>query len=324
MESSAPKRAPASGVVRSCLPWVGVYFGLALALGVWFSIGFPERPPNESPRLPPVPYRLSLAFGAGLIGGIPGILALMGLDGVRSRLLERTRLRRAAAATIPVDGVFQPFFGRVVASGPMLVAPLSGRECLLYHYKAYHSSGGRNSTTVTDAEGYALTPSQLDTIAGRVHLLSYLEPDFGEESLDAESARARLRNYLPTVELFRPSLDLARNFREAAAQLLDDDGTIRSDQGHPDAPESARGFSEQIVQHGDEVAVFGMYSAARQAVVPDPAGFISHEARVRKGSLARISRGFAWQAVASGVVGALFGAALAGWIYAFFRFAPTY
>lgn len=311
-------------MLATCLPLLGIYFGLALALWVWFSIGFPEAPPNTSPRLPPLPYRLALALGAGLIGAFPGALALAGFDGVRSRLLERARLLRAAGATVPVDGAFQPFFGRIVASGPMLVAPLSGRECLLYHYKAYHSSGGSHSTTVTDAEGYALTPSHLDTIAGRVHLLSYLEPDFGEESLDAKSARARLRNYLPTVELFRPSLDLARNFREAAAQLLDDDGTIRSDQGHPDASESASGFSEQIVQHGDEVAVFGMYSAARQAVVPDPAGFITHEARVRKGSLARISRGFAWQAVASGVVGTLFGTALAWWIYAFFRFAPSY
>lgn len=324
MDSSAPKRKPSSGVLATCLPLVGIYFGLALALGVWFSIGFPEAPPDTSPRLPPLPYRLALAFGAGLIGAFPGALGLAGFDGVRTRLLERARLLRAAGATIPVDGAFQPFFGRIVGSGPMLTAPLSGRECLLYHYEAYHSSGGSHSSKVTDAEGYALTPSHLDTFAGRIHLLAYLEPEFDPESLDAEPARARLRSYLQAVEPFRPSLDLTQNFREAAAHLLDDDGTIRFDQGHPGASESARGFSEQIVQHGDEVAVFGMYLAERQGIVPDPAAFISHEARLRKGSLRRLARGFAWQAVASGVVGTLFAAALAWWIHAFFRFAPSY
>ena len=324
MDSTTPERRPSSGVLATCLPLVGIFFGLALALGMWFSIGFPEAPPDTSPTLPPLPHRLALAFGAGLIGAFPGALALAGFDGVRTRLLERARLMRAAGATIPVDGAFQPFFGRIVASGPMLTAPLSGRECLLYRYEAFHSSGGSHSSKVTDIEGYALTPSHLDTIAGRIHLLAYLEPEFGAESLDAEPARARLRSYLPAVELFRPSLDLTRKFREAAAYLLDDDGTIRFDQGHPDAPNSARVFCEQIVQHGDEVGVFGMYSAERQGIVPDPAGFITHEARVRKGPLRRLARGFAWQAVGSGVAGALFGAALAGWIYAFFRFAPSY
>jgi len=324
METSPTTRAPASGLKRSCLPWVGVYFGLALLLGVWFSFRFPEAPPDVSPRLPPLSYRLALAFGAGLIGAIPGALALAGFDGVRTRLLERARLVKAAAATFPVDGAFQPFFGRIVASGPMLVAPLSGRECLLYHYEASHSSGGSRSSKVTDAEGYALTPSHLDTLAGRIHLLAYLEPEFTPERLDAEAALERLRRYLPTAQRFEPSLDFGRNYREAKEYLLDSDGTIRFDHGRLDATETAKSFDEQIVQHGDEVAVFGMYSAERQGIVPDPAGFISHQARLRKGSLSRLARGFVGQAVLSGVVGLLFAAAFGWWVYAFFQSAASF
>ena len=322
MASTPQRRSPFSGLGRTCLPWLVGFFGLAAALGVWFAIRFPDAPPDTSPRLPPLPYRLVLSFGAGLIGAIPGTLALMGFDGVRTRLAERLGLMRAAGPKVPVDGAFQPFFGRIVTEGPMLVAPLSGRECLLYRYEATESAGSRS--TVNAADGYALTPSHLDTAAGRIHLLAYMDLEFNAESLDAESARERLRTYLPTVQLFKPALDPMRTLRETERHVLDDDGSIRFDHGLPDAAETATGFSERIVQHGDEVAVFGMYSAQRNGIVPDPAAEIPHRARLRKGSLPRLARGFVVQAVASGAVGLLFAGALWLWIHAFFRNASSF
>ncbi len=275
--------------------------------------------------MPPLPLRLALAFGAGLIGAIPGGLAIAGLGGARTRLRQRAQLLAAAGPPkVPEDGEFGPFFGRLVATGPTLVAPLSGRRCAMYRYQAAHSSGGSHSSEVVDVEGYALTPSHLDTLAGRIHLFAFMEAEFTPDTLDPEPARERLRAYLPTVELFQPSLDLMRNYRENEKQVLDADGSIRFDHGRPDGVETARYFHEHIVEPGDEVAVFGLYSAARQGIVPDPADEIRHRARLRKGPLRRLARGFVLQALASAIVGLLFAAAFGFWIRLFFRSAATF
>ncbi len=322
METLPRKVNPFGGILRGCLPWIFGFLGLALGLGVWFALRFPEAPAGTSPSLPPLPYRFALAFGADLIGAVPGILALMGFDGVRTRMRERSALLRAAGPKVPIDGAYQPFFGRVGSERPSLVAPLSGRECLLYSYEATESAG--RGSTVKAVEGFAMTPSHLDTVNGRVCLMAYMELDFKADSLDADPARERLRAYLPTADLFKPSLDLGRTLAETQKHVLDDDGSIRYDTGLPDAAETATWFHERVVQDGDEVAVFGMYSARRQAIVPDPAAEIPHRARLRKGSLPRLARGFVGQAVASGLVGLLFAAGLGFWIWLFFRHAWSF
>jgi hypothetical protein len=84
MDTGTEKQGTNPGVKRGCLIWAGLFFLVAFSLGLWFLIYFPEAPPNTSPRLPPLPYRAILAFGAGLIGAIPGIIALMALDGIRT------------------------------------------------------------------------------------------------------------------------------------------------------------------------------------------------------------------------------------------------
>ena len=183
---------------------------------------------------------------------------------------------------------------------------------------------GQSSSKITDAEGYALTPSYLDTFAGRVQLLAYLELETKPDLLEPESARERLRSFLPTVPLFQHTLDLMRTYRESTKNLLDSDGTIHFNSGQPNAADTAKTFEEQIAQHGDQVAVFGLYSAERGGIVPDPGDEIGHRARLRKGSLQEIARGFVNQAIVSGIVGFLFAAALFFWIRAFFRHAPDF
>jgi hypothetical protein len=324
MDTGTQKQGTNPGVKRGCLIWVGLFFLVAFSLGLWFLIYFPEAPPNTSPRLPPLPYRAILAFGAGFIGAIPGIFALAALDGIRSKIRERTSLLKASTGTAPEDGLYQTFQGRILATGPMLVAPLSGRECLLYHYKATKGTNSRNSQEVTHAEGYALTPSYLDTPRGRIRLYAFMELELPEELVDTDPARKRLAGFLPTVELFKPSWDLMAHYRETQKHLLDSDGIIQFHKGQANAAETAADFREQIVQHGDEVAVFGLYSAARGGIVPDPGEEILHRARLYKGSLPQMARGFTRQAVVGAFFGILFAAALWGWIYLFFKHVAEY
>lgn len=326
MDTGTPKRGTNLGLKRNCLVLVGVYFLLASALGLWFLICFPEAPPNVSPRLPPLPYRIILAFGAGLIGAIPGILVLGFLDGMRTRLKERASVLKATAGSIPADGRYQTFYGRILATGPMLTAPLSGRTCLLYQYKVTKGTDTRGSMEVTYAEGYALTPSYLESPSGRILLNAYMEPEFPADRIDMDEGRKRIGAYLSAAKTVSLSTwGLKENYRKIREHLWgDSDGTIRFDSGLPDRAVEATNFSEQIVQHGDEVAVFGFYSAAQGGIVPDPDEEILHMARLRKGSLSQLAGGFVRQAMVSASAAIFFAAILLGWIYWFFRNAAEF
>lgn len=307
-----------------CLASFAVYAIVAVGFAVWFFVHFPEAPPNVSPRLPPLPLRAAGAAGWALVCAIPAFLGLAGLDGIRTRLRERAQLTAAGGGQQPRDGVVQPFVGHMVARGEPLTAPLSKRECLLYHYETSHSSGGKSSSKVTDAEGYALAPASIETRAGLVELRAYLDLDFSPDTLDDEPSRERLSAYQRTATLYQPTINLMRNYRESQSYLLDDDGAIRYDHGSQDSAKHSTRFEEHVVKHGDEVVVFGLYSTARGAIVPDPESEVMHRARLRMGKVNQVARRLVFQAVVSGAVGV---ALLAGavWLFRlFFSEAATF
>jgi hypothetical protein len=195
----------------------------------------------------------------------------------------------------------------------------------MYHYAATHVGSGKSATRVTDAEGYALSPCAIDTTAGRVEVRAYLEPEFTADCVKDPAVRDRLTAHQRISTLTQPGLDFAANYREAKTHLLDDDGSIRFDHGVEGDLGQATRFEEHILQDGDEMAIFGMYSAERRAIVPDPEHELVNMARVRKGSLRSLSRGFVWQAVGSGLAGTLFAAITAGAVWLVFnRFLSTF
>jgi hypothetical protein len=305
--------------MKYCLSLIGVYIATSLALAAWFFVAYPEAPPDTTPRFPPLEYMAATSTAAGFGCGIPAFLALAGFDGIRMRLKERRRIVSAAGFREPQDRSIEPFFGRIVGCGTALTAPLTGRPCVMYHYAATHMSSGRSSTRVIDAEGYALSPCAVDTTAGPVDVRAYLEPEFAADQVDDPAIRDRLTAYQRTSTLTRQGINLAANYREAREHLLDDDGSIRYDHGFEGDLGQTTLFEEHILQDGDEVAIFGMYSAERRAIVPDPEHELMHMARVRKGSLQKLSRGFVWQAIGSGLVGLLFAAITAGAVWVVFN-----
>jgi hypothetical protein len=300
-----------------CLASFAVYAVVAVCFATCFFVRFPEAPPDVSPRLPPLPLRAAGTVGWGLVCAVPTCLGLAGLDGIRIRLRERARLMAAAGGQRPRDGVVQPFVGRMVGRGSTLRAPLSERECLLYHYEASHPSGGKSSNKTKDAEGYALAPASIETPAGPIELRAYLELELSPDTLEDEPSRERLSAYQRTATLYQPTANLMRNYRESETYLLDDDGAIRYDHGSQDSAARSTRFEEHVVQHGDEIVVFGLYSAARDAIVPDPESEVMHRARLRKGKAGRVARGLAFEAIGSGAVGV---ALLAGaaWLFRLF------
>jgi hypothetical protein len=286
-----------------CLASFALYMIMAVALATWFFVHFPEAPPNVSPLLPPLPLRAAGAMGWALVCAIPAFLGLAGLNGLRTRLRERAKMVAAARGKRPRDGVVQPFVGYMVARGEPLTAPLSKRECLLYRYEVSHSSGGKSSSKVTDAEGYALAPSSIDTPAGVVELRTYLDLEFSPDTLENEPSREQLSAYQRTATLYQPTVNLMRNYQVSQSYLLDDDGAIRYDHGSQDSAAKSTLFEEYVVQQGNEVVVLGLYSAARGAIVPDPKNEVMHRARLCKGKVNQVARRLMFQAIASGVVG---------------------
>lgn len=300
--------------MKTCLTWLALYVALSCAMALCFLVAYPEAPPNTTPRLPPLAFRAAASLGAGFVCGIPAFLALAGFDGVRTRLRERRLVVAGSRAVEPRDGRIQPFVGRISGRNA-LTAPLTGRNCVMYHYSATHMS---SKSRVTDAEGYALSPCSIDTAGGRFDVRAYLEPEFSGDAVDLDAARASLTAYQQTAALTQQGLDFAKNWAESKAQLLDDDGSIRYDHGFAGDLGHTTLFEEQVLQDGDEAAIFGRYSAERRAIVPDPQHAVLHMARLRKGSAADIARGFVLQAMLSGFVAVMFAAATVGLVGMFY------
>jgi hypothetical protein len=309
---------------------VAAYLLLAAGLAAWFFVRFPS-PAN--PALPaPVPSRFWLAFGGAAIGAIPAVVALTQIHSVVVRLKERSQLLRSAEGRPAVDGESGAFYGPIFREGPSLTAPLSGRDCVLYRYRVTHlesrksvrrDSPSNPSSEVTDAEGFAMTPSAIQTAAGVVELRTFVKLEFNADRLLFEEVGPHVDAYLAATR-FRGRGSLEDDYQALQAVLKDADGAIRYDRGTGTVDRSVPHLvKEHVVQHGDHVCVFGRYSAAQGAVVPDPSSPALIPARLRKGSLDVLTRRLFLGACGYAAGTVVWVAIAVGWAWAFFRVGPS-
>jgi hypothetical protein len=309
---------------------VAAYFLLAAGLAAWFFLRFPLPADPASPA--PVPFRFWLAFGGAAIGAIPAVVALTQVYSVVVRLKERSQLLRSADGRPAVDGEPGVFYGPIFREGPSLTAPLSRRDCVLYRYQVTHLESGKSvrrdspsnpSSQVTDAEGFAMTPSAIQTAAGVVKLRTFVKLEFNADRFLLEEVGTRLDAHLAAATI-RGRGSLEDDYQALQAVLKDADGAIRYDRGTGTID---RGVShmvkEHVVQHGDHVCVFGRYSAAQGAVVPDPSSPALIPTRLRKGSLDVLARRLLLGACGYAAGTIAWAAMAAGCAWAFFRFGPS-
>ncbi len=224
---------------------------------------------------------LGLAALAAAAGAITSSVVVgMVLEGVL--LGERRRLFTAAAAGRPVfrDG------GEAVASGPIdLVpgaesceSPFGGRSCVLYSYSAvsYHS---RRSRGVYG--GLAQAPCEVWTPQGAVRLLGVPKLELPETRLREPEHYERARAYVAGTHFEELAFfDIPRIYR-AGRELLAERESIRVDARDPlfVSPPDVQSLSlhEQVLPAGEIVTVLGIYSAARNGLVPkkDDPSFLS-------------------------------------------------
>jgi hypothetical protein len=216
--------------------------------------------------------------------------------------------------------------GRILRQGPSLTAPLSQRACVLYRYEISHLESQKSirkdgpsppSKKIIDAEGFALTPSAIQTAAGLVRLLTLVKLEFPAETFTHDQVAANFAAYAKTAT-FRGHGRLEEDDRALAAVLTQRDGAIRYDRGRAQLdPGVGYRITEHVVANGEEVGLFGRYSSAADAVVHDLGSLAGIPTRLRKGTLESMSGQLALQASGYAIAAGVCAALTAAWAITF-------
>lgn len=260
---------------------------------------------------------LTDAIGVSLFGGFFLWVSANLLLSAATAWRERAALAAGLAGTPPADGSHTILIGHIEPLGAGLRAPFSGRECVAYSFEIYAMvPGHRRPTRVVYYDGLALTPSTIVTRAGSFRLLAVPELDCDESPLDS-SARARAADLVRTAAFEPPPPPFTRPSVEA--QWSDDDGEYRRlRQRAGDVDIDTCQLSERALERGASVCVFGHYSAAKRAIVADPADW-SKITRVMKGDADAVVRQLGSRIMWRGLFGFVFAALGFGAVAAFMR-----
>ena len=223
---------------------------------------------------------------SGLFFWITGNLVISAAKAWR----ERASIAAGIAGTPPVDGRQVILAGHIEPSGPPLIAPLSGRECIAYTFEIYEMRGsGKSRTKVTFCDGVALTPSLIVTRSGSYRLLTVPDLVCDASDLDRDAALARAATLMQTTPVEEKQAVFSRP--EIEKQWTDDDGSYRHDRRHVPEDVSLEKcvMIERQVERGARVCVFGQYAEAKRAIVGDPNDW-SKSTRIMKGDPDSIAR----------------------------------
>ena len=311
---------------KTCLTLVVLYALFALGMYAWFAAGSRVPIPGVLPEPGSIVSRPGLMLVGALVGALLPLFAYGAIDSAVARLRERAGLRRAAEGTRPPDGRHGVIHGRILRQGPSLTAPLSQRACVLYRYEIAHLESQKSvrkdgpsppSKKIVDAEGFALTPSVVQTAAGLVKLLTLVKLEFPAETFTYDQVAENFADYAKTAT-FRGHGSLEDDDRALAAVLKSRDGAIRYDRGRGRLdPGIGYLIEEHIVANGEEVGVFGRYSSAEDAVVHDPESLVGVPTRLRKGSPESMSGQLALNAFGYGIAAAVCATLTAAWAITF-------
>ncbi len=249
--------------MKGCLLRLALYPPIAALFVVLFLVRapFPSlvlNPEAEGLALAPV---AALFFWFAILYLLDARRARADLDAARAALGRRLR-----------DGERTVVFGTLKERAALLEAPLSGESCIGYHYVVEHNAGGKTGT-VTDYEGYALTPL---VIEGPLGALAVLAPPGNEvfyevpfRTLGGDDTFARAERYLGATDFGPPSGGLFGNL--SRRETSDGPGGFRRDLSwNRETAIRDCTLKQKVLCPGDEAHVAGTYSETRQAIEPDP------------------------------------------------------
>lgn len=284
----------------SLLGFVAITTALAVGLREWYGIE-----PQD-------------AIGALIFAGVFSWVSASLLISAVTAFRERAALRASTGGGTPPDGRRTILAGYLEPTGPPLRAPLSGRDCVAYTFEIYEMKRvGKSTSKVVYADGIALTPTTIVTRGGSYRLLAVPELDCPEADLDRTTAEPHAGALMSALPFTPPPAPFSKR-PSIEAQWNDDDGAYsrvtRHVEGSIDLTQCR--LTERHLERGARVCVFGHYSAARRAIVADPADW-SKITRVMKGDPDAIAGQLSASVVHRLIGSALSAAAAAGVLAAF-------
>ncbi len=219
------------------------------------------------------------AEGAAFVAGVAGFLLWSGIFYLKQLWGLKSTAARLRDSGPWRDGDRITVAGPVKAEGDLLSAPFTGRECLGYYYytsrytsRSAISDGGSNSgIEVREYDGFALTPTAIQTPRGRVKILAPSDQTFFEklptENVGGGSGnRQRAADYFATTDYGKlKGLKQAYHHKTSEGP-----GSIRYDTKPARDPENSFSLHEIILQPQTKVILNGVYSAAERGIGPDP------------------------------------------------------
>ena len=248
--------------------------------------------------------RATDTIGIAIFGGLFAWISIGLFISSFGLLRERSAILRGTAA--PADGKRAVLVGTIESSAPRLQAPMTGDACVLYRYEMRYEAGqGRRHNTATIARGVRLAPCRIVTQSGTYKLL--VVPDISVDS-EGTSTDQRIANFLQYAK--RTTFTKSENAAdELLKQWSDDDGDYRSDVAFFsfDGEDSRYWIpKQQHVPPGERVCVFGLYSKARNGIVPSTA----KPARLICGSAKDVAAKLKRQAMTRAIIAMLLAAPL--------------
>lgn len=253
------------GMKQSCLRWTILYLIFAAAPAALIYARFPM---------------VKVAAIGGLVSGFFLWMGIAYLIGIRARHGEIRQIRRAMQGGRPEDGEKIAVVGTVGAAFETFEAPMTKKRCVAYEYKVLPVE----NQAAGAYEGFALAPMTIEGPRGSIRLMAAPELAFPEEKIILMEQRENAREYVERTQFDqRIGGDIRKAMEHLRNIMADDDGRIRYDvQLFQAADLTQMRIWEKTVSSGEAVVALGRYSAARNALVPDP-GAILHPVKLMKG-----------------------------------------
>lgn len=235
--------------------------------------------------------RITDVIGVSVLVGLLIWIAGSVLLSVFSAWREKRALADSIAGKAPRDGERTILVGHLEVIGKPLEAPLSGGKCVAYWFEVWEMRGsGKTRSKAVYLDGLALTPTRIVTNAGIFKLLAVPQLDCDSARLERSAAAVRataLWQRTPYSEPLKPFSGRP----SAAEEWNDTDGDYQRIVRRTDAAIDLAHctYDERMLAPGDRVCVFGKYSEAQRAIVPDTHDW-SKITRVMKGEASDVVR----------------------------------
>jgi hypothetical protein len=263
-----------SGLKQSCLRWTIFYLIVAAVVSALVYLRFPV---------------VKVAAIGGLVGGFFLWMGIAYIIGMGDRRAEVKSIRRGMQGGRPEDGEKVAVVGMAGSSMDAFESPMTKKRCVLYEYKILPP--GNEQAGIY--EGFALAPMTIEGPRGSIRLMAAPELTFPHQNITRMEQRENARAYIERTQfMVRKGVEIGKEIDHLKSVLADDDGRIRYDIHRPDLSQrdlSLLALQEKTIAPGEPIVAIGRYSAARNALVPDPAALL-HPVKILKGNGAEVIR----------------------------------